>query len=102
MPRPKKPPTERADQRFCVCLKTDTVDSIYKFASLQGESAGPVVRRVLERVFGMLETSSSRSSCYGDTRQPSASTMRFVLTGSPPGSGVRLSGADSPDLDRRE
>jgi len=101
MPRPKKPEHVKADHRFCVCLRTETVDQIYRYASLQGEQAGPIVRRALERVFGMLETSSSRGSCYGENRQPSPSTMQFVLTGSRPSHAYGSEAAPS-DLGQRE
>jgi hypothetical protein len=102
MARPPKPESSRATARFCVCLKPDTVDQIYRFAAMNGDKqAGPLVRRVLENVFGMLKTHGSSNVCYGEPRQPSASTMRYVLT-SPAESGVRSGGAVSPPLDRRE
>lgn len=112
MGRPTKPVDARASERFCVALRPETVALIREYASLQGElQASPIVRRVLERVFdrrlinkalGMGNTPSSSAMCYGDLRQPSASTMRYVLTGSPHDTGVRFDGADSPSLDRSE
>ena len=102
MARPKKPETEKAAHRLCICVKDETADAIYRYAELNGEQAGPIVRRVLENVFSMLKTPGSSNSCYGGTRQPSASTMRYVLTGSPHETGVRLDGADSLSLGRRE
>ena len=101
MPRPKKPDHAKATHRFCVCLKDETASTIFRFASLQGEQAGPIVRRALERVFdqklidrafGMRETHSSSETCYGDIRQPANSTMRYVLTDSLPS---RVVGAEA-------
>lgn len=100
--RPRKLESEKADHRLCVCLRTETVDAIYRYASREGEQAGPILRRVLERVFGMLETSSTRAACYNGERQPSASTMRYVLTGSPPIRAPRPVEAVLSALGRRE
>lgn len=102
MARPRKLESEKADHRFCLCLRTETVDTIYRYAAREGEQAGPIVRRVLERVFGMLETASTRSACYGEVRQPAASTMQYVLTGSPPKRAHRSVDAVVSALGRRE
>jgi hypothetical protein len=102
MARPKKPVTDKVAHRLCICLKDETADLIYRYAELNGEPAGPIVRRVLENVFGMLKTPGSSNSCYGDRRQPSASTMRYVLTGSPHETGARLDDAVSSSLGHRE
>ena len=96
MGRPAKPPNAKRSERFCVALKPGTVDQIYQFASLQGEQAGPIVRRVLENVFSMLATTGSSSAWYGERRSPAASTVRYVLT------GVRSDEAASSSLGRRE
>jgi hypothetical protein len=97
MARPKKPATAKVAHRLCICVKDETADLIYRYAELNGEPAGPIVRRVLENVFGMLKTPGSSSSCYtGDRRLPSASTVSYVLT------GVRSDGTASPSLARRE
>ena len=67
MARPRLP-DGHALVRLTICVRPQTADAIYRVASQRRELAGPLTRRILERVFGMLEHSSSVGAWYSESR----------------------------------
>ena len=61
-------------------LRPETIEAITAHAATRGERPGPLMRRVLERVFGHLSPTPTWPVCYTpDRHRPRASTLTMIL-----------------------
>lgn len=73
----KRLPLDQKLMPVSIRLRPDTFNLICRQAAQQAEQPWPLMRRVLERVFAVLETKTDRESCYP---RPRSSTLSYVLT----------------------